>query len=74
MASDNATMSDAISFYVKFDGPALSTSEMDVRSLAPALLAMADAVDGANLEHRQQREFRGWDHRVGRRDLLDARL
>ena len=43
-------MSDAISFYVKFDGPALSTSEMDVRSLAPALLAIADAIDEANRE------------------------
>ncbi|MDL2266765.1 hypothetical protein LJC46_02100 [Desulfovibrio sp. OttesenSCG-928-G15] len=35
-------------FYVAYDGPALESSQMDVRELAPALIALADAFDEAN--------------------------
>jgi len=43
-------MSDMSSthFSVKYDGPALVTHEMDVRELAPALLALADMLKAAN--------------------------
>lgn len=35
-------------FHLVYDGPALVTHQMDVRALAPALLAMGDLVDRAN--------------------------
>lgn len=35
-------------FAVKYDGPALATHEMDVRELAPALIALADMLKAAN--------------------------
>lgn len=35
-------------FSVKYDGPALATHEMDVRELAPALLALGDMLKAAN--------------------------
>jgi len=35
-------------FSVKYDGPALVTHEMDVRELAPALIALADMLKAAN--------------------------
>lgn len=35
-------------FSISFEGPALDTHQMDVRDLAPALLALADAVKAAN--------------------------
>jgi hypothetical protein len=38
----------AYAFYVAYDGPALATSQMAVRDLAPALLALSDAFDEAN--------------------------
>lgn len=34
-------------FRITFDGPALATHEMDVRELAPALLAVGDVLDAA---------------------------
>lgn len=41
-------MSDTVSFQVTYDGPALASNEMDVRELAPALVAIADMLDEAN--------------------------
>lgn len=35
-------------FHVVYDGPALDSNEMDVRDLAPALLALGSAIEGAN--------------------------
>ncbi|NLD09769.1 MAG: hypothetical protein GX667_09320 [Xanthomonadaceae bacterium] len=36
------------SFYVVYDGPALVDSEMDAKFLAPALLALSEAIEEAN--------------------------
>ncbi len=36
------------SFYIAYDGPALAGSEMDIRDLAPALVALSDLFDEAN--------------------------
>ncbi|EPR36219.1 hypothetical protein dsat_1747 [Alkalidesulfovibrio alkalitolerans DSM 16529] len=41
-------MSSKANFYVLYDGPALANHEMDVRDLAPALLALSDVLEGAN--------------------------
>jgi hypothetical protein len=41
-------MSDTVSFQVTYDGPALAANEMDVRELAPALVAIADMLEEAN--------------------------
>jgi hypothetical protein len=38
----------AYAFYVAYDGPALTSHQMDVRDLAPALLALSDAFNEAN--------------------------
>lgn len=38
-------MDDMTQFRVTYDGPALATHQMDVRELAPALLAMADLLE-----------------------------
>lgn len=38
---------DMSTFRITYDGPALETSEMDVRELAPALLAIGDLLDAA---------------------------
>lgn len=37
------------SFYVVYDGPALVNSEMDAKLLAPALLALSEAIEEANI-------------------------
>lgn len=42
-------MSDTVSFQIIFAGPALENNEMDVRELAPALVAVADLLEEANL-------------------------
>ncbi|WP_035252294.1 hypothetical protein [Desulfocurvus vexinensis] len=41
-------MSSKASFHVLYDGPALAGHEMDIRELAPALLAISDILEGAN--------------------------
>lgn len=41
-------MSTKQSFQVFYDGPALSSNEMDVRDLAPALIAVSDLLEEAN--------------------------
>lgn len=42
MKSPNAT------FHVRYDGPALSSHEMDVKDLAPALLALGELIEEVN--------------------------
>lgn len=41
-------MSTAVHFSIKFDGPALVDHQMDVRELAPALIALSDLLEQAN--------------------------
>lgn len=41
-------MSANVQFSIKYDGPALAHSEMDVRELAPALLALSSLLEDAN--------------------------
>lgn len=40
-------MTQQAHFRITYDGPALITHEMDVRTLAPALLAMGELLDAA---------------------------
>jgi hypothetical protein len=40
---------DMSTFRITYDGPALESSEMDVRELAPALLAIGDLLDAATI-------------------------
>lgn len=44
------SMKSEINFRVTYDGPALQAHTMDVRDLAPALLALADLIKAANEE------------------------
>lgn len=46
--SDNSVMTASVHFSIKYDGPALVTHEMDVRELAPALLALSTLLEEAN--------------------------
>lgn len=41
-------LQDKSEFYVRYDGPALSSNQMDVRELAPALLAIGKIIEEAN--------------------------
>src|SRR5690606_6815674 len=41
-------MAEHARFHLVYDGPALVQHQMDVRALAPALLAMSDLVERAN--------------------------
>lgn len=41
-------MSSSVHFTIKYDGPALATYQMDVRELAPALIALSELLEQAN--------------------------
>ncbi len=48
-------MSHSTFFHIIYDGPALEKSEMDIRELAPALLALSDALEETNAVFNQSR-------------------
>ncbi|MFH1620779.1 MAG: hypothetical protein ABIB04_01705 [Patescibacteria group bacterium] len=48
-------MPDDNSFRISYDGPALASHEMDVRELAPALLAIGGIFEEANKELNGER-------------------
>jgi hypothetical protein len=41
-------MTAKVHFSIKYDGPALASHQMDVRELAPALIALFDLLEHAN--------------------------
>ena len=41
-------MSTSAKFHIIYDGPALKNNEIDVKDLAPSLLAISDAIEEAN--------------------------
>lgn len=45
---DNEEMSTSVHFSIKYDGPALAGHQMDVRELAPALIALSELLEQAN--------------------------
>lgn len=47
-AADNGAMTASVHFSIKYDGPALAAYQMDVRELAPALIALSDLLEQAN--------------------------
>lgn len=45
---DNKGMTSSVHFTIKYDGPALATYQMDVRELAPALIALSELLEEAS--------------------------
>lgn len=45
---DNKAMSSSVHFSIKYDGPALASHQMDVRELAPALIALSELLEQSN--------------------------
>lgn len=48
LEQDNQGMSASVHFSIKYDGPALASHQMDVRELAPALIALSELLEQAN--------------------------
>jgi len=42
-------VNERATFYIKYDGPALEDNEMDIKELAPSLIAVADLFEEANM-------------------------
>ena len=48
LETDNDSMSASVHFSIKYDGPALVSHQMDVRELAPSLIALSTLLEQAN--------------------------